>query len=335
MPPQPIPALREVRIESQATRDVVSVTRTSPAAFRTNIDLTQTNGSSLQKEVMSLNASAEQDVEFTREGPMILQDGKRLQRRSSNLSTASAASSFISLADSTFSMLSGSSKSSVQGPLGASERLAVLIFEHESLNPLCYEALTKVSTDRFERNLRRLIRLFSVDLQQEASNLKQSVLARHVKYMARNSALLVCNELDPERAGNKKDPGAEDSDNSDIDDPGDELADLREFETFIINSRAFETLVANLRQFVRPTTQRIVDLQDSELDMKTSQPLNNGSSSLSHIPPRLSRMGCSDLFRSVVTSLKYIVFKSPLQDGMKRVKWTCVRNTRAQKRFAD
>ena len=68
MPPQPIPTLRELRIESQAIRDVVSATRTSPAAFKINIDLTQTKGSSLQKEVISLNTSAEQNLEFTR-GP--------------------------------------------------------------------------------------------------------------------------------------------------------------------------------------------------------------------------------------------------------------------------
>jgi len=258
--------------------------------------------------------------------------GKRLQRRSSNLSTTSAAFSFILVADSIFSMLSGSLNSSVQGPLGASERLALLIFEHETLYPLCFEAVSKISIDRFERNLRRLIRLFSGDLQQEATTPQQTRLARHVKYLARNSAFLICSRLDTHKYSNKKDMGTgEVSDNSDIDELADEPTDFLEFETFIINSGALDTFAANLRQFVHPRTKRIIDLPDCEPDRILSESLNDEDSSLNHRPPRLIRKRHSNSVRSVVASFKNIIFKPLLRDGMKRVEWTCVRNDRARK----
>lgn len=50
-------------------------------------------------------------------------------------------------------MASGSSKSSIRGPEGASEQLASIIFEDGQLQLLRYEAVRKMPLDRLERNL--------------------------------------------------------------------------------------------------------------------------------------------------------------------------------------
>jgi hypothetical protein len=185
------------------------------------------------------------------------------QRRSSNSSDISQTSSLASIGDSLFSLASASSMSSILSTHGAGDRLITLLREDPVLQPLYRDALIRVAVERLERNLRRLLKRFAVDLRKEAEGPQQRGAAHFVRSRARNSAHIICSSLkcDAPKPIPKSFPtmnisseAVEDvSDNSsDSDNQEDELADLRELEAFIVTSMAFETLRLNLRLFVYP-----------------------------------------------------------------------------------
>jgi hypothetical protein len=53
------------------------------------------------------------------------------------------------------------------------------------IRPLCLEALIIVAHERFERNLRRLLGSFAIELKKEARNSQEINAARFVKFRAR------------------------------------------------------------------------------------------------------------------------------------------------------
>jgi hypothetical protein len=235
--------------------------------------------------------------------------------------------SLQSLADSLFSTVSGSSKSSVKGPEGASERLASVIFEDEVLQPLLHQAAEKILLDRLERNLRRLLKAFSKHLLEESTSNIERCAARFVRTQARKSAYLICNELDPsgERSRSSKKQSDEISE-SEPDEDGDELVDLDNFETFILKSVAFKRLRDNIRQFVNPlpTSSResrelVAQELFSLLPFAESTPLDAVSS---------TGIVAKSIFERSLKWVKKTVnrlFKDPpIAKGMKRVRWTCV-----------
>jgi hypothetical protein len=185
------------------------------------------------------------------------------QRRFSNLSDISRTSSLASIADSIFSLASGSSMSSIISTQGASDCLISVLREDTILQLLYQEALTKVAADRFERNLRRLLKQFAIDLLKEAENSQQRGAANFVRSRVRSSANIICSslnrsgfkpvpktlvtvEIPQEAAGDALDGSSESGDQED--DP----TDLQQLEVFIINSRAFEKLRQNLRLLIYP-----------------------------------------------------------------------------------
>jgi len=225
----------------------------------------------------------------------------------------SRTSSVDSLATSLFSNLSGSSRSSIQGPEGAGERLAFILFNDpvlQSLLRLLREA-ERFALDRFERNLHRLLVIFSKDLYEEARSGKERLVARFVKYEARKSALLICIELDPE--GERSGLGSRDQNDSESDFEDDEMGDLQYFESIILESSALEKLRANLRQFIGPTENTSTEnIALTALDVFS---LDNG------LPIQSDGSGIlKDLIR-----IKNKIWRfPPLAKGMKRVTWTCV-----------
>ncbi|KAH7400191.1 hypothetical protein BKA64DRAFT_707877 [Cadophora sp. MPI-SDFR-AT-0126] len=241
-----------------------------------------------------------------------------------NNSNISISSSFASLSSSIFSGGSDSSKSSIGGPLGASERLAALILEDVDLKRLCMEGISRNSIHRFERNLRRLLKLFSADLQKDASSPLERKAARFVAYLARNSAHLVCNEIDPN--GEKPDmkTKGEVSDDSDAEGLDEEVTDLMEFRAFIIRSRAFKNLKINLELFVNPATNSIsanVNKTTQELRMNIREeiptPAMENASDYSSARCRFS------LISSWIFRIADVIPRRPVPMGMKRVTWTC------------
>jgi hypothetical protein len=78
------------------------------------------------------------------------------------------ASSVTSLADSLFSTTKGSSRSSVVGPAGAGERLALLLLSDRHLSILYQEAVKRVIVDKFERKFRKILERFALELRKDA-----------------------------------------------------------------------------------------------------------------------------------------------------------------------
>jgi hypothetical protein len=185
------------------------------------------------------------------------------QRRSTSSSEISQTSSLASISDSIFSLATASSMSSVTSTHGAGDRLIALLREDPILQQLYQEALATIAAERLERNLRRLLKQFAVDLRKEAENPQQRSTAHFVRSRAWNSAHVICKSL----GQNEPKPTTKPlvvhvpleaevvndlSDSSSDSDSQDEPPDLSELELFVVNSRAFETLRLNLRLFIHP-----------------------------------------------------------------------------------
>lgn len=145
---------------------------------------------------------------------------KREEDELSDISNVSAASSIPSVADSIFTMVSGSSMSSVSAPQGAGERLVGLLLGDVITKEACSEALLTIEEERFERNLRRMLRDFSSELRKEAETVQQRHAANFVRFRARNSAHIICNSLKPGRKPRVDNEPEEESEDEDSDRSG-------------------------------------------------------------------------------------------------------------------
>ncbi|KAE9368112.1 hypothetical protein N431DRAFT_75728 [Stipitochalara longipes BDJ] len=171
----------------------------------------------------------------------------------SETSVRSGASSIASITESIFSIATGSSMSSIAGPQSAVERLVSLLLNDSDVKSLCtLFLLYNDDRERFERNLRRLLKELAVGLRQEAASAQQRPAAHFVRLRARNSAHMICSSLSKK----KKTVEVEEveveymSEESESDSSDDEVDDLQGLETFIKTSKAFETLRENLKNFV-------------------------------------------------------------------------------------
>jgi len=109
-----------------------------------------------------------------------------------------SASSIASVTDSLFSILSSSTMSSMAGPEAASQRLIKLLLGDDIIQALCAEGVSIVTPSRFERNLRRLLNSFAMDLKKEATNQKERHAVDFIRFRARNLAHIICNSLSSE-----------------------------------------------------------------------------------------------------------------------------------------
>jgi len=106
---------------------------------------------------------------------------------------SSSASSVTSLADSLFSTTSGSSRSSVVGPAGAGERLALLLLSDCHLSILYQEAFKRVIADKFERKFRKILHYFASSC--ERTRILLSSGAPHTLYAIRQEILHILSEI--------------------------------------------------------------------------------------------------------------------------------------------
>jgi hypothetical protein len=185
----------------------------------------------------------------------------------SKVDDAASASSLESVADSIFSITSDSSISSLPDPVGAGERLVALLLEDSTIMQLCSDALFIIEQEKFERNLRRLLKDFATELRKEASTIQQHHAAHFVRFRARSSAHVICNSLIGDLVPRKKpnqqhepneiDEEDHDSDDDDADGPEDEVQNIQQLELFIKSSGAFEGFREKLRMFIYASEKRV------------------------------------------------------------------------------
>jgi hypothetical protein len=263
---------------------------------------------------------------------------KREEDELSGTSHVSAASSISSVADSIFTMISGSSMASVTAPQGAGERLVGLLLGDVIIKQACSEALLTIEEERFERNPRRLLRDFSSELRKEAETVQQRHAANFVRFRARNSTHIICNSLKPgrkQRVGNEPE---EESENEDSDRSEDEVENL---EIFIKSSKAFEAFCTKLRAFVYPFEQKANDTKlktgdgsnghdDEEIEVKApTQHENQGDDIEKVVNEDLPKVASVvKAFNAVIDTIWMPLrnIPPPVPPGKTRVEWQCVSN---------
>lgn len=278
--------------------------------------------------------------------------------RLSETSDVSAASSLKSIADSVFSTISGSSMSSLPGRQGAGERLVSLLLDDPAIKQLCSEALLMIEQEKLERNLRRLLNGFAIELRKEAETTQQRHAANFVRFRARNSAHMICNSLTKDlrpvmkpkvlQEANQAEEDDHGSEDEDSDRSDDEVQNLQQLEGFIKSSAAFEVFREKLRAFVFPSEKGIerkkVDLdrkQEREEDRDDNDRedkhkaqydsvngentgiLNRDSNDIGPLNSSWTSGTFNLLVNLVVTSLTN---EQPLiAPGKTRIEWKCVR----------
>jgi hypothetical protein len=279
------------------------------------------------------------------------ESGSRQRRREedeiSHTSNISAASSLPSVVDSIFTTVSGSSMSSLPGPQGASERFVALLLEDFVIKRACAEALNVFEHERFERNLRRLLKDFATELRKEADTTQQRHAANFVRFRARNSAHMICNSLragEKERAPKDVEDEGGGSEDADSDRSEDELENLQQLEHFLKTSRAFEIFRIKLKAFVYPsekqTEQAKVDIKIDEgkegskdVDTRESRPSSNEGSEIlgtNDQNPQIMLSARNALMPGFDRVMKPLVgvlrsTRPPLLPGKTRIEWQCVR----------
>jgi hypothetical protein len=186
----------------------------------------------------------------------------RRKQSTSELSNISDTSSLPSLMGSDFSGLTGSSVSSVVSLDDAGKQLNTLLLgDSNSILPLYREGLRQLGADSFERSIRRLLKLFGVDLHKEAITFQQANAGKFVLYQARSSAHFIkttCIQQEnlvfeePVFFGERASDESEGSD-SDYETYQDEPADLQGLRNFIMRSKAFNNFKARLRSLIDST----------------------------------------------------------------------------------
>ena len=139
------------------------------------------------------------------------------------------------------------------------QELANFLWEDSVLHDLYSVGLhdAKIGRDRFQRNFRRLLKQFALDLKLEATDREQFRAANFIS----NQSGAVSREICVRVAGPKKTPqiprDQEDSSNEEAEDPPseDEEYSLSQVKQFILSSFAFAAFRDNLRNFVQPTLQ--------------------------------------------------------------------------------
>ena len=217
---------------------------------------------------------AEQHIAFDPTDNAVLHIGRTVagdDDAESEVSNISGASSLASITESIFSIISGSSMSSIAGPQSAVERLVTFFLDDHVIKSLCADALSTVAQGRFERNLRRFLKDFAVGLRKEAGSDQERRAAHFVRLRARNSACMICSALRKKKL-HKTDAIEFDyaSEEIDSDRSDDEVDDFQQLERFIKESEALQTLRERLQAFVHPADQPF-HVGSGEAQEKTSE----------------------------------------------------------------
>ncbi len=263
---------------------------------------------------------------------------KREEDQLSDISKVSAASSIPSVADSIFTMVSGSSMSSISAPERAGERLVGLLLGDVIIKQACSEALLTIEEEKFERNLRRLLRDFSSELRKEAETVQQRRAANFVRFRARNFAHIICNSLKPGRKPRIDNEPEEESEDEDSDRSEDKVENL---EIFIKSSKAFDSFRTNLRAFVYPSKQKANDTKprtgggtnghdDEDIGVNLLMQDENQVEDIENVvdedPPKVASV--VKAFDAVIETIWKPLRNTPppVSLGKTRIEWQCVRN---------
>ncbi|CAG8977424.1 hypothetical protein HYALB_00007756 [Hymenoscyphus albidus] len=142
-----------------------------------------------------------------------------------------------------------------QTPENLIERLVSLLLNDAIIHSLCSKALESIVRERFERNLKKLLKNFAISLRREAESEDQRNTARFVLHRATNSAHLICNQLKQSREAKKlfvEEEGgqAEEFTEDSHSDDSETFDTLQYLDDFIRESRAIDALRNDLRDFV-------------------------------------------------------------------------------------
>jgi hypothetical protein len=240
----------------------------------------------------------------------------------------SVASSLASVVDSIFTIASGSSMSSLPGPQGAGERLVSLFLDDTVIKRICSYAVLLIEKERFERNLRRLIKDFAAELRKEAGTVEQRHVVNFVRFRARNSAHMMCNlhveKTSPrveKRIPNVADEEEVDSEDDDSTPSDDELDNLKQLEKFINESRAFAIFWTKLKVFVYPP-EKGVDHARVDPEKMFEEGNNNVADE-----KMTSTQRSSSVLDMIATAFR--MTRQPIPRGKTRIEWKCVRPTQA------
>jgi hypothetical protein len=124
-------------------------------------------------------------------------------RYANDIDKESNSSSISSVFDS-YSRPSISSASSVADPRESLDKLTELLLRDAGLKALCIDGFTALDSDRFNRNLRRLLKHYAVDLRNEAKSEFELGVSRFVRARARDISGAIRRALDQQ--GSKSGP---------------------------------------------------------------------------------------------------------------------------------
>lgn len=105
--------------------------------------------------------------------------------------------SSISSVSNLFSRATFSSASSIADRVEVVDQLVSLMLDDKGLEALCVDGFTRLHADRFERNLRRLLRIYALELCREASTEIETKAARFVKARVRYMVSSIRRAVDP------------------------------------------------------------------------------------------------------------------------------------------
>jgi hypothetical protein len=249
------------------------------------------NGLGIAKQPIVEKAEDHANVVLNATSPFIA------PRLAFSMSRSSSQSSIATMNDSIFSLVSGSSMSSVVGSQEAGERFILLLLADNEFRTICQQGICFISPERFERNLRRLLKLFATDLKREAQDTQQRHAATFVGLRARNSAhrvksILLNDDNDkcfvpPTVLPRPTIADEEDSDESDEFEADDEPDDLEILEQFIKSSNAIAALRENLKAFFFPAKDRLPDIVSTSKGEGTFRQMQEGrpiEADEAHIP---------------------------------------------------
>ena len=271
-------------------------------------------------------------------------------------STRMSTASVFSLTDSVFSVTTKYSTSPILASADASEKLLAILLQDEQFRSACVAGLEVIMLDRFERNLRRTLKAFAINLKQEAETAQQTYAARFVGSRARNCAHIICSSLGQNNDGPTRHPnkysqelGNEGglSDNSDMDETDTEADVLEQLESFIQNSQALNILRVSLEEFVQasrhsndPRKEEVKSFHGRHEDADSVLSLH--ATEASPVTPETSSglLGILILIKRLVSASQDFIFRSrelwlwvttirrgKLPPGQVRFEWKCVRSS--------
>ncbi|KAH7030045.1 hypothetical protein B0J12DRAFT_323297 [Macrophomina phaseolina] len=181
--------------------------------------------------------------------------------RASISAASSAGKSVFSVASMATSVtnLSASSGYTASQIIAAADMVVKMLFEHKGLQPLYKSAIecSSIGPDRFARNFRRLLKIYSGNLEEEAEDHLEFLAARLVGLKARYVANSILRTLRkpgrPSRAPERDEDSSSDEEQRPVIN-ADTVGDIASTRGFLLRSDAFVTLQKDFCAFVAAAT---------------------------------------------------------------------------------